>query len=388
MISRRAFIGSAIFVTLPWLLSGCNNSAEILKIFLLEDSIPPQSIRDFHKIITGSKNIDFQLSEGLSTNFDLLKNWQNSKNSAKKSSWFAKKLPESLNNTNLLSLGDSWLQQAIVDRLIQPLDIAKLEGWNSLPLAWQNLVRRNERGELDDSGQIWGAPYRWGSTVIAYREDKLQELNITPTDWQDLWREDLKERISLLDSSREVIGLTLKKLGYSYNQTNLATITNLETELATLHRQAKLYSSDRYLEPLILGDTWMAVAWSGDILPLMKRYSTIKFILPRSGTALWSDLWVQPTVKTKETTDNLKSLMEQWISFCWESKTAQQISLFTHGISPIIIDRDKQTLIKDLQNNVFLNSGSLISEKSEFIKPLDKATEAEYLELWKKIRTA
>jgi putative spermidine/putrescine transport system substrate-binding protein len=182
--------------------------------------------------------------------------------------------------------------------------------------------------------------------------------------------------------------LTLKKLGYSYNQTNLATITNLETELATLHRQAKLYSSDRYLEPLILGDTWMTVAWSGDILPLMKRYSTIKFILPRSGTALWSDLWVQPTVKTKETTDNLKSLMEQWISFCWESKTAQQISLFTHGISPIIIDRDKQTLIKDLQNNVFLNSGSLISEKSEFIKPLDKATEAEYLELWKKIRTA
>jgi putative spermidine/putrescine transport system substrate-binding protein len=388
MISRRAFIGSAIFVTLPWLLSGCNNSAEILKIFLLEDSIPPQSIRDFHKIITGSKNIDFQLSEGLSTNFDLLKNWQNSKNSAKKSSWFAKKLPESLNNTNLLSLGDSWLQQAIVNRLIQPLDIAKLEGWNSLPLAWQNLVRRNERGELDDSGQIWGAPYRWGSTVIAYREDKLQELNITPTDWQDLWREDLKERISLLDSSREVIGLTLKKLGYSYNQTNLATITNLETELATLHRQAKLYSSDRYLEPLILGDTWMTVAWSGDILPLMKRYSTIKFILPRSGTALWSDLWVQPTVKTKETTDNLKSLMAQWISFCWESKTAQQISLFTHGISPIIIDRDKQTLIKDLQNNVFLNSGSLISEKSEFIKPLDKATEAEYLELWKKIRTA
>jgi putative spermidine/putrescine transport system substrate-binding protein len=388
MMSRRAFLNTSIFAALTWLLAGCNNSQELLKIFLLENSIPPQAISDFYKLIESKSHIDFQLSERLDHNFKLLKTWATAKNSVKKSSWIPFTPSEPLNTTKLVTLGDSWLEQAIVNKLIQPIDIKELKGWDRLPLSWQNLVRRNRQGQLDDRGEIWGAPYRWGSTVIAYREDKLQDLGWTPQDWSDLWREDIKTRISLLDSSREVIGLTLKKLGHSYNQTNLAAIPNLETELLALHQQAKLYSSDRYLEPLVLGDTWVAVTWSGDILPLMKRYSTLKFIIPRSGTALWSDLWVKPTVKDNETNDDIQALMAQWISLCWQPKAAQQISLFTHGTSPVLIGQNKQKLPQDLQDNPFLTSNTLITDKSEFILPLDKQTEAEYLALWKKIRNS
>ena len=58
-----------------------------------------------------------------------------------------------------------------------------------------------------------------------------------------MWREELRGRISLPDSDREVIGLTLKKLGYSYNTTDLALVSDLESELEQLKIWGRIPSS-------------------------------------------------------------------------------------------------------------------------------------------------
>ena len=129
---------------------------------------------------------------------------------------------------NLVSIGDTWLATAIQEKSIQPIDPSSLKNWGKLDPRWHELAQRDDRGNSTATGQIWGVPYRWGTTVILYRRDKLAEANIPiPTDWQDLWNPQLKQRISLLDRSREVIGLTLKKLGYSYNSTDLSQVNKL-----------------------------------------------------------------------------------------------------------------------------------------------------------------
>ncbi|NJR31940.1 MAG: extracellular solute-binding protein [Chamaesiphon sp. CSU_1_12] len=147
-----------------------------------------------------------------------------------------------------------------------------LTNWSKLDSRWRELAQRDDRGNSSSNGQIWGVPYRWGTTVIIYRRDKLTEANIPiPQDWADLWNPQLRQRISLLDRSREVIGLTLKKLGYSYNTTDLDRVPNLKAELAKLHQQVKSYSADRYLQPLVIGETWVAVGWSLDAMDLIQR---------------------------------------------------------------------------------------------------------------------
>ena len=50
---------------------------------------------------------------------------------------------------------------------------------------------------------------------ITRLKNKFEELGWKPKDWSDLWRTELRDRISLLDQPREVIGLTLKKMGFS-----------------------------------------------------------------------------------------------------------------------------------------------------------------------------
>ena len=382
-LSRRHFLLIAALASTQ-LLSGCSNIGTVFQVLFLENSIPPQLIRDFERSLDQSQKIDFQPETQLLQIFESLINISNKTPEQEPDNSLFKILGKSVSYPNLVTLGDGWLSSAIARNLIQPLTIEQIANWQKLPADWQQLVRRNPKGFIDDNGKIYGAPYRWGSTLIAYNREKLDELGITLKDWGNLWQRELSGRISLLDSPREVIGLTLKKMGQSYNSENLD-LPNLETELLALHRQAKLYSSDHYLEPLVLGDTWAAVAWSSDILPLLKRYPEIEFIIPQSGTSLWADLWVKPQVETAADEAETQ-LIEAWIDYCWQTQAAKQISLFTPGISPILSALKPNEIPQDLQDNVFLNSAVLNSAKNEFLLPLSAKTAGQYRDLWLKMR--
>jgi putative spermidine/putrescine transport system substrate-binding protein len=385
MLNRRTFLLTSLAATVTT-LSGCSSSENALNVTLLQDSIPLQLISDFQKLIAKTGEIKLKPEVDLQAILKLLQTWQKpeEKTSALNSLPVVGK--QSIQQANLVTLGDYWLQNAIANNLIEPLDTTKLKAWSSLPPLWQNLVRRDRQGNVNPQGEVYGAPYRWGNTVMAYRKDKI---TWTPTDWSNLWREELRGRISLLDDYREIIGLTLKKLGHSYNTTNLSQIPNLETELQQLQQQVKFYSSDKYLQPLVLGDTWLAVGWSTDILAAMKRNSNIAIAVPNSGTALWADLWVQPYLTNNKSLEQVTSLSNDWLDFCWQSKSVKQILLFTNGISPIFNkskEQVKPNSAQDTAKNSFVESSIATFDKSEFLYPLSPETETEYLNLWQKIR--
>ena len=376
MLDRRTFLITSLAAT-AGILSGCGSSQDILDVTVLNGSIPPQLIGDFRKVLSQAGEIKLKPEANLRQIFESLLNWQqpNKEPSAIDSLPIIGKGKD--RQSNIVTLGNSWLQKAIADKLIQPLDTSKLKDWNSLSNVWQDLVKRDERGNISSQGEVYGAPYRWGNTVIAYRKDKI---NWTPTDWSDLWREELKGRISLLDNYREVIGLTLKKLGHSYNTKDLSQVPNLSSQLQLLDRQVKFYSSDKYLQPLVLGDTWLAVGWSSDILAITKRYPDVGVIVPSNGTSLWADLWVQPRFQDDvSSNETITNLLASWIDFCWQSKAAKQILLFTEAISPTLAVSPENPVLQSSIDNF---------DKSEFILALPEETTEEYLKLWQQIRAS
>ena len=394
-MDRRGFLIGTGSLALTQLASGCSSGdGAALKIRLLKDSIPAQLVGEFRSLLKPPVALKFDPEKQIKELYKNLATW---KQQAKKKDTASFSLPFSIPLVaekspmiaDLVTLGDYWLEGAIKQQLIQPLDLTPLQGWQQLPPRWQELVKRDDQGKLNQKGLVWGAPYRWGTTVIAYNQDKFKELGWTPKDWSDLWRPELRGRISMLDQPREAIGLTLKKLGASYNTTDLSQVPNLKEELLALHQQVKLYSSNRYVEPLILGDTYVAVGWSTDILPLRAGYSQIKAVVPQSGTALWADLWVQPAV---DAGNNLgergerQALMKQWINFCWQDKQAREISLFSNATSPIVVGVNRADLPEDLRNNRLLLPEDSILDESEFLKPLPQSVLAEYLALWKEMR--
>ncbi len=379
---RRSFLQGSIILALAQMLGGCggNNQAK-LSVQLLKGSIPSRVVDNFRASLQQGAQLNFAPVEQLQDLFKKLQTWQNQSQANNAKGWNVN-LPFGLSNTavasDLLTLGDFWLKTAIEKKLIQPLEVGQLKQWSSLPQRWQELVKRNEQGDLDPQGQVWAAPYRWGSTVIVYRRDKFQELGWTPTDWGDLWRNELRDRISLLDHPREVIGLVLKKMQKSYNRQNIDAIPDLEKQLSTLNQQVKFYDSQRYLEPLIIGDTWLAVGWSNDVLPVVGRYPQLTAILPQSGSAIWADLWVRPAGV------NPGDLAYKWIDFCWQTNIAEQISVLTKTNSPIST-KISASDIQEPSRKILLNSDEFFA-KSEFLLPLPPEVVVKYENMFAKMK--
>lgn len=384
-MKRRDFLLGSTVLAVSGLFTGCSSQKQAnLRIRLLKDSIPPQLLNKFRQEFRQTGELDLTIEAQLINLFQSLQERPKSQN------WWsrlplpavrerASKLPD------LVTLGDYWLATAIEQKLIQPLDQDQLQKWSELPPQYQRLVRRNQQGNIDIKGKVWGAPYRWGTTMIAYRRDKFQTEGLKPPqDWNDLWREELRDRISLLDQPREVIGLTLKKINpqNSYNTQQLDKIPQLKSELKALDRQVKFYSDNTYLQPLILGDTWVAVGWSTDILPVIQRQpNTIAAVIPQSGTSLWVDLWVRPTKA-----NNNFSLARDWIDFGWQPEIAVLFSRFGKAASPIFAGQSLEELPKSIRDRKLIFPSAEVYQKSEFILPLSPKAKLEYAALWREIR--
>ncbi len=369
-MNRRQLLQSLGILALEPLLFGCqSHSIDRLKIQFLKKSLPILLTSEFQKLV--KSELDVSTIAQLAESLELLTAWSKPAQPAPGWHWPWQPSPR-LSVANLITLGDTWLSTAIEQKLIKPLNPSKIPTWQQLNPRWQQLVTRD--------GQVWGAPYRWGSTLLVYRRDKFRQQGIpVPTDWSDLWRPELKGHISLLNQQREIIGLTLKQLGHSYN-TDPQTVPALPAKLRQLHQQTIFYSSDDYLSPFLAGDTWLAVAWSHDVAELINRFSNVGLAIPDSGASLWADLWVQPQSALAVVNN---PTIEQWIDFCWQPQSARKISLFTTGLSPIMEPTEKSP--PELLSHSGLNV--TVFAKGEFLQPLTAARQKADQLLWQSIQT-
>ncbi|MGK7930822.1 MAG: extracellular solute-binding protein [Microcystaceae cyanobacterium] len=387
MLTRRSFLITTGIMALGRLLSGCASSNANLRVLLLQGSIPPQLLKAFRQQLSSRPSLDFKPQGQLKELFELLETWQGKD---AQNEGLLNNLPNipvinppPPSISDFVTLGDGWLSQAIEKELIEPLALESITNWQTLSPRWQRFVRRDQQGMLEENGNIWGAPYRWGTTMIAYRSDKLDwKLQ----DWSDLWDERLNDRISIVNQFRELIGLTLKKLGQSYNTENLKQVSQLKSDLLALHKQVKYYSDRHYLQPLLVGDVWVSVGWSNDIIPLVSKNRNVQAVVPVSGTSLWSDLWVKP--KQKEGSSQLSEMAKQWLDFCWQPQAANLISLFADAASPVINTVDKKELSSEIIKNPLLYIDAEIFDKCEFLEPLSEEVEKEYINLWQEVRNS
>ena len=399
-MQRRSFLVTLGSLALGSGLTSCQGQdRSILRLLALKSSLPPQLLSEFSKSIQPiNSKVELVGESQFKAIITQLREWYKTGKAESKGLKipFIPPAQSAASIPNLVTIGDAWLPMVIQEKVIQPIDPQSLTNWTKLEPRWRELVQRDDRGNSSTTGQIWGVPYRWGTTVIIYRRDKLKEANIPiPKDWADLWNPQLKQRISLLDRSREVIGLTLKKLGFSYNTADLSQATALKSALAQLHQQTKFYSADNYLQPLVMGDTWVAVGWSSDAIDLIQKNPNIGAIVPSSGTALFADLWVRPANSPKLSPAELQAandknrlkLTYQWIDYCLQLKVSNQISLFTTTTAPLLTSLKDNQISPDIQRNSLTLPAKSILDKSEFIYPLSSTSQQQYDRLWREIRS-
>ena len=157
-----------------------------------------------------------------------------------------------------------------------PLDKEQLTGWENLNPAYLD--------QYFDPGNVYTMPYTVGVPMIVYDPARVAE---PITSFDDLWREEFRDNLCLLDDARVMIGAVLKTLGYSYNTTDDAELAEAKEKLLALRDNVRVLDYDTAYMHLLSGEVvagYLFHALCGD-LPDGKPGSGGR--VPGRGHRLW-----------------------------------------------------------------------------------------------------
>jgi len=172
-----------------------------------------------------------------------------------------------------------------------------------------------------DRGAIFSIPVSLGTTGLAYNVKAVNSIiGEEPTDWNYLWEHKEKLRITLVNDPREVIGMALHILGHSYNTKEPDKIEQAFKKLRELMPAIANFTTDAWRDPLASGDLMMCMAFSGDAISLARQDPNIKYVLPNSGTSIWTD-----TMAIPRGASNIEGA-HAWINYVMRPEVAAKIS--------------------------------------------------------------
>ncbi|MBF0784266.1 extracellular solute-binding protein [Muribacter muris] len=138
-----------------------------------------------------------------------------------------------------------------------------------------------------DKGNKYSLPQLLGAPGIAYNTGSYQGSSFTS--WGDLWKEEYKGKVQLLDDAREVFNIALLKLGQDPNTQDPAVIKAAYEELLKLRPNVLSFSSDNPANSFIAGEVEVGQLWNGSIRIAKKEQASVDMVFPKEGPVLWVD---------------------------------------------------------------------------------------------------
>ena len=265
---------------------------------------------------------------------------------------------------DVVSLGDEFLSAAVANGLIVPFDVSvTTKAWYArLPARWRRLASRAPDGTLAPpppptsssssasnqrfgSSVVYGVPYRWGATLIAFRSDKLPKATLDAIarsggiDWLDLWRPELRGRVAFGGGPRALLTASLRAEGLSANDPRgVGASPEVLRRLCALRDDQLLTTDDtQYAQALANGDAWAVVGPSDDLLALARRSSLVAVAAPRSGTSLFADVWCVPATAAAKP-GGVSPLVDQWFDYTTQPARANLRSGLRGGVATVAFD--------------------------------------------------
>jgi spermidine/putrescine transport system substrate-binding protein len=173
---------------------------------------------------------------------------------------------------------DYMVQQLIDDGMLAKLDHKLIP----------NLVNIDARfkDKPYDPGHKYCIPYTFGTTGLAYNA-KYFEGSVEG--WGALWDRKFSGKISLLDDSRSAFVPAFRMLGTDINSTDADLLAKATLLMRQQKNLVKAYTSEDYPRLLAEGDVWIAQAYSGEAVKLMRDERSVRYVIPAEGAELWID---------------------------------------------------------------------------------------------------
>ncbi|MEA5567277.1 MULTISPECIES: spermidine/putrescine ABC transporter substrate-binding protein [unclassified Anabaena] len=271
---------------------------------------------------------------------------------------------------SLIYPSDYMVEKMVEKNLLIELQNDRLIGLDNLFPQFQN--------PSYDPKNSYSIPFNWGTTGLIYNSEVLKQA---PEDWDYMWRNKalLNKRMTLLNDVREVMGAVLRMLGYSYNSQNETQIKEAYEKLTELKPAIAAFDTDAWQNQMLAGDLVLAMCYSADAIRVSKENPKLKYVIPRSGSSLWTDTMVIP--KSAPNIDGAYA----WINFILQPEIAATISKRLKIATPNA--GGFELLPNDIKNNVNLFPPDPLLEKCERISPLGQFEEI-YERYWTQLTSS
>ncbi|MDY0151540.1 MAG: spermidine/putrescine ABC transporter substrate-binding protein [Candidatus Cloacimonas sp.] len=331
------------------LLSSCGKSAPVLYIFNWSDYIDPELVKEFET--------QYKCKIKYST-YDSNENMFTKIKSSKES--FDIVFPSG-DHVNILRNAD----------MLEPIDNGKLTNFKNLDLTLL------EKAQSFDEGNKYAIPYFWGLTGIIYNKQYVPIKLVQQDSWNVVGDPFFKgkNKITMLDDAREVVGAALIYNGFDLNDTSETALAAAQKTLELWDVNITQFDSDSYKNEVPDGTTWLAQAYNGDAFQQMATNSNLGFYLPKEGSSLWMDnMVILKSSKQKE-------LAYKFIDFLLEANNAKRNAEYTqyptpnkaaYAMLPAIIKADKMIY----PDAAYLQKCYMINALGEEIKKIDALYEA------------
>jgi len=218
---------------------------------------------------------------------------------------------------------DYILPVLINQELIQPLDHTQIPNLKN--------IKQLFRETTYDPGNKWSVPWQWGTVGLMYRKDRIQSENARS--WSILFDPDKTPgAFWLIDSVREMMGISLLYLGYDFNSTRPEELK----AAADLLVKTKKNKDCMGFKPgvggkndVVSGTAVAAVVYNGDaIQSVSENPDKLAFVVPKEGSEIWLDSMCIPA-KAPDA-----DAAHEWINWILDAKVGADLSNYNQFATP------------------------------------------------------
>jgi len=207
--------------------------------------------------------------------------------------------------------------------LIQPSDymvatmikLGLLEELNKDNIPNAKNIAANMQNLPFDPGNKYSLVYTSGVTGIAYNKKFVKD---PIQSWADLWKPQYKGKVILLDDQKEVIGMGLKKNGFSNSTKDEKQLQTAVADLKNLLPNVLAFDTDNIKQKFIAEEAWIGTVWSGDAAKIVSEGKNIDlgFVVPKEGALIFADNYAIPKGAKN------KALAEKFINYMFEPEVS------------------------------------------------------------------
>lgn len=266
------------------------------------------------------------------------------------------KIKQGGSNYDIVVPSDYMIEKMIKEDMLEPIDKSKLSNYKNIDAKFLN--------KSYDPESKYSIPLYWGTLGILYNKN-LVDGEITS--WADLWNEKHKDKIIMLDSSRDSLAAALLKNGFSMNSRNKEELEIAKKDLIKQKKSILAYLVDEAKDNMLAENAAIAVMYSGDATELLNADKKFKYVKPKEGTNLWFDSMV--ILKNSKNKENAHKL----INFLIKKEILTKNMDYTYYAVPNQEVINENELVKSVTkiDDEYFKKMEVFKDPSDFLKEYD-----------------